>query len=104
MDAWQRMQELIPDAPISPTWPARLYRPLVSALRKEQLSYEDTAAAYQRIELPLVKPITPRPHQRDALSAFRNNGFEGVVVLPTGAGKTICAVLAIAELGRSTLV
>lgn len=83
---------------------ARYYRPLITALREEKLAYADDAAAYKKIPMPLQNPITPRAHQLKALAAWRNNGFEGVVCLPTGAGKTILAILAMAELGRSTLV
>jgi superfamily II DNA or RNA helicase len=45
-----------------------------------------------------------RWYQRDALSAWRDAGDRGVIVLPTGAGKTLVALAAIAELRVSTLV
>ena len=46
----------------------------------------------------------PRPYQAEALEAWRRSRARGVVVLPTGAGKSHVAVLAIAEKKRSTLV
>lgn len=45
-----------------------------------------------------------RWYQRDALGAWRDSGDRGVVVLPTGAGKTIVALAAMAELSVATLV
>jgi superfamily II DNA or RNA helicase len=45
-----------------------------------------------------------RPYQREALAAWRRARSRGVVVLPTGAGKTHVAVMAIELVRRSTLV
>jgi superfamily II DNA or RNA helicase len=45
-----------------------------------------------------------RWYQRDALGAWRDAGDRGVIVLPTGSGKTLVALAAIAELAVSTLV
>ena len=45
-----------------------------------------------------------RWYQRDAVSAWRDAGDRGVIVLPTGAGKTLVALAAIAELGVATLI
>ena len=39
--------------------------------------------------------LTPRPYQSDALAAWLAADSRGVVVLPTGAGKTILALMAI---------
>jgi superfamily II DNA or RNA helicase len=46
----------------------------------------------------------PRPFQTEALVEFRRAQGRGVVVLPTGAGKSHLAVLAIHDRRRSTLV
>lgn len=48
--------------------------------------------------------LTPRPYQAEALAAWRAAGGRGVVVLPTGAGKTFLAVLAVDALRLHTLV
>jgi superfamily II DNA or RNA helicase len=45
-----------------------------------------------------------RPYQQDALAAWSGAGFQGVVVLPTGAGKTAVGAAAIREAGKRTLV
>jgi superfamily II DNA or RNA helicase len=46
----------------------------------------------------------PRPYQTEALEAWRAHQGRGVVVLPTGAGKTWLACLAIEDRRRSALV
>ncbi len=45
-----------------------------------------------------------RPYQREALEAWKGNRMRGVIALPTGAGKTIVALAAIAELKAPTLI
>lgn len=53
---------------------------------------------------PLRLSLTPRPYQEEALMAWRAAGYRGVVVLPTGGGKTFLGALAIADLTLWTLV
>jgi superfamily II DNA or RNA helicase len=48
--------------------------------------------------------LTPRPYQRAAVDAWLRASGRGVVVLPTGAGKTIVAFDAIARMRVRTLV
>jgi superfamily II DNA or RNA helicase len=48
--------------------------------------------------------FTPRPYQEDALAAWLAADGRGVVVLPTGAGKTVLALMTIARLGLRALV
>jgi superfamily II DNA or RNA helicase len=48
--------------------------------------------------------FTPRPYQEDALAAWLAADGRGVVVLPTGAGKTVLALMAIEQLKLRTLV
>lgn len=57
---------------------------------------------------PLPQPVEvslqPRPYQFEALEAWKAANSRGVVVLPTGAGKTLVALLALASLNTTTLV
>lgn len=48
--------------------------------------------------------FTPYSYQRESVRAFVESGSHGVVVLPCGAGKTVVAMLAMAELGVRTLI
>ncbi len=45
-----------------------------------------------------------RDYQREALDAWMRSGCRGVIVLPTGAGKTLVAIHAIAALQKPALV
>jgi superfamily II DNA or RNA helicase len=48
--------------------------------------------------------LTPRVYQEDALTAWEEAGGRGLVVLPTGAGKTVLALMAIARAGVRPLI
>ena len=84
-------------------------RPLDGAWLKVvllQMGWDVAVAFDERPALPwpLRVTLTPRPYQEDALTAWRAEGCRGVVVLPTGSGKTLVGALAIAEVELATLV
>ncbi len=80
------------------------YRTLILKLRQEKIEYQDIAKDFLPQNYILQHKIEPRAHQTQALNAWKAQGSHGVVVLPTGAGKTILAVLAIAQTQRPTLI
>jgi len=84
--------------------PGRAYAEIVLWLRKSGIAYDDQARAYTELEPKLALERTPRPFQAEALVEFRKAGGRGIVVLPTGAGKSHVAVLAIDDRRRSALV
>lgn len=84
--------------------PALAYRSLVQALRAEQTPLVDEARAFHEVALVPALEMAPYPHQREALTAWTQAGRLGVVVLPTGAGKTYLAQLAMQAIRRSTLI
>jgi len=56
------------------------------------------------LDTPLIDPRTPRPYQREAVDRWRGSGGRGTIVLPTGAGKTLVALLAIDELRTGSCI
>ena len=84
--------------------PALQYREVVQALKQGQISFNDKARDYQTLELSAQNLRSPYPHQAEALQAWQQAGGQGVVVLPTAAGKTHLALMAMQITGRSTLV
>lgn len=84
--------------------PASLYSQLVLTLRRSGIPFTDSARAYTVLEHGLQVLVTPRPYQKEAMSALVASGGRGVVVLPTGAGKTMIGLQAIDHYRRSSLV
>ena len=56
------------------------------------------------LDAPLLDPRDPRPYQREAIDRWRAAGRRGTVVLPTGAGKTLVALLAIDQVSAGACV
>jgi superfamily II DNA or RNA helicase len=95
------------------TWDARsqlfrargqAYREISELLRGHLVGYKDETAGFQKLELVFGREVTPYLHQQEALSAWKRANRQGVVVLPTGAGKTLVAHLAMQATPRSTLI
>ena len=80
------------------------YRTIVEHLRSRKISYIEEARAYDQTTWTLRVGKEPFPHQAEGLKAWWAAGGRGVVVLPTGTGKTHLANLAIERAGRPTLV
>lgn len=73
------------------------------ALRAQQTAF--TVAFEERPMLPFATTlqVEPRPYQEEALTRWLGAGSAGVVILPTGAGKTMVAAMAIHTMGLWTL-
>ncbi|RJF72649.1 DEAD/DEAH box helicase [Deinococcus cavernae] len=95
------------------TWDARsqcyrakgqAYRTVMETLMAAGIPVRDQAADFEKLTLPLARETPPYPHQIRGLNAWKKAGRQGVVVLPTGGGKTFLAQLAMRDTPRSTLI
>jgi superfamily II DNA or RNA helicase len=84
--------------------PAIKYRPLVEALQAEETYFIDEAKGFYPLDLVPSLSMEPYQHQNEALAAWKLSGRQGVVVLPTAAGKTYLAQMAMQATPRSTLI
>jgi superfamily II DNA or RNA helicase len=84
--------------------PALAYANVVAALQQEGATFVDNAPAFTRVEFVSRVQMEPYRHQQEALTAWLNNHQRGVVVLPTAAGKTYLAQLAMQATQQETLV
>ena len=100
-------------APPDSAWDARTachraaavaYAAIVRTLVATNTPFEDGARRYVELDRGMRVHREPRPYQTEALLAWRAHRRRGVVVLPTGAGKSHLALLAIDDKKRSTLV
>jgi superfamily II DNA or RNA helicase len=82
--------------------PASAHSALKQALRERGIAFRDEVA--ESVALPgSFEPVALRPYQRAALLAWELAERRGVVVLPTGSGKTRVALAAIETLRARTL-
>src|SRR5262245_59088516 len=73
---------------------------------------DDVADEIQQLAVPPERTLPfgvrlalePRSYQEEALVAWSRQDGRGVVVLPTGAGKTVLALMAVAQFQTRTLV
>lgn len=80
------------------------YAALILGLRSAHLDYADEARRYEELAGGVLEVRPPRPFQHEAVQAWLRHRGQGVVVLPTGAGKSHVAIMAIDAKRRSTLV
>jgi superfamily II DNA or RNA helicase len=96
--------------------PAVLWDPRVQAWRAKACHHGDLVCELARRAVDFHDEVLPklagpqsipipelRPYQAGAVAAWERSGRRGIIVLPTGAGKTRTAVAAIARTGFRTL-
>lgn len=84
--------------------PGIAYRSLVEKLLETKLKFVDKAREYGKTVWTLNTGRSSFPHQLEGLEAWWAAGGRGVVVLPTGTGKSHVAELAITRAQRPSLV
>jgi superfamily II DNA or RNA helicase len=99
------------------TVPGLLWDPRVAMFRAPAFRYGEVLAALRRTRIPLRDEVPPesrpapegfgaielRPYQQAAALAWENAGRRGIVVLPTGSGKTRVAMAVLAASGSRAL-
>jgi len=82
------------------------YRAIVEHLIRHKIDYTDEARGWENKPTgwKLNNDRTPRPYQRLALQKWIAGNRKGVVVMPTGTGKTFASFLCIENVGRPTMV
>ncbi|MEI8256506.1 MAG: DEAD/DEAH box helicase family protein [Deltaproteobacteria bacterium] len=88
--------------------PAYAYREIVTLLtraaRTGVITFRDDARGYSALPLEHRATREPFGYQREAIERWTAAGRKGVVVLPTGSGKSYVAEMAMLAVQRSTLV
>lgn len=84
-------------------FPAHMYNQVIDFLEKSGEPYRDKAASFLKTP-KLETTFKLRDYQEQALKAWDKADSRGIIVLPTGSGKTVLAVKAIEEQQCSTLV
>jgi superfamily II DNA or RNA helicase len=84
--------------------PAVAYAGLMRSLHHQQVTVTDEARRYGEMAEGARVHREPRPYQAEAIAAWQAARGRGVVVLPTGAGKTQVALMAMDAKRRDTLV
>jgi superfamily II DNA or RNA helicase len=79
------------------------YAPILRQIHGK-IDYEDKVQNYGKLEINFKTDKKPRSHQAEAFKAWQNSQYRGVVILPTGSGKSFLAQMAIAHLRRNTLI
>lgn len=79
------------------------YSDILNYLERSKIHYKDTALDPPPCPIMTCK-IELRPYQKEALEAWITAKKRGVIVLPTGSGKTYIALKAIHLLNTATLI
>jgi superfamily II DNA or RNA helicase len=84
----------------------RHYRAIVEHLIREKIPFSDNARGWENKSTEWKLKIDWQPHwyQTEALQTWWGTGRRGLVILPTGTGKTFLGALVIQKVSRPTLV
>jgi superfamily II DNA or RNA helicase len=84
--------------------PAMEYRREVMELTNKKATFADLAKKYQTVDFSQNTLPKPRSHQIEAVQSWLQNKGEGILEMPTGAGKTMTALYVVHKIGRTTLI
>ncbi len=80
------------------------YAEIVMTLFRQKIAFTDFAKDFVPLDLHLEGEIEPRYYQKEAVDAWTKAGGRGVIVLPTGSGKSFVAKMCINLKKRPTLI
>lgn len=80
------------------------YYKVCHILKQKGLTFKDNAANFQKPDIQWKLNYEPYNYQQEAIDSWIQTGKRGSVILPTGSGKTVVALHAIANTKTSTLV
>lgn len=80
------------------------YTAVLAWFASNGLPLDDRASRAHTIDVTEQTRYKDRDYQQQAVEAWKQSNCRGCIVLPTGAGKTVVALKAIATIGRRTLV
>jgi len=83
--------------------PGIQYARLIQQLHDQRIPYDDQARDYAELQVPRISQ-KPFPYQEEAILAWVQAKMQGVIVLPTGTGKSFVGIMAIATAKRSTII
>ena len=83
---------------------AYFYRRLVKFLRGKKIVFQENNFGYQKTNFFFQQNIIPYHYQTTALQTWENNGGRGIIVMPTGSGKSILAAMSIVRIQRTSLI
>jgi superfamily II DNA or RNA helicase len=84
--------------------PAFMYASILKSFSDAGIPLCDDARAFESVDFVFQMDQELFAHQREALQAWQNRNNRGSIVLPTGTGKTVVGLNAMAGLGTSALV
>ena len=80
------------------------YRVVRTWVHRLGVDYEDDAANYNKLDLEQHLKRDPRDYQKEGIENWIKYGKKGLILLPTGTGKSYVAQMAMVEVQRSTLI
>lgn len=83
--------------------PAYRYREILTFLHRAEVDLDNQAGGFPDLDLTSREIRKPFPYQAEAVDAWMKRR-RGVVVLPTGAGKTFVAQMLVERIGKAALV
>jgi superfamily II DNA or RNA helicase len=80
------------------------YADLISFLKDKEIPFIDNALKPLQGKIDIKREIILRNYQKEAIDSWKLNNYRGIIVFPTGSGKTYLAIQAMQMLNKSTLI